>query len=72
MRSIRRRVRAVGAALVAIATLLPERFAGVLPTLAAFRAAFGGGAVLLRLRELAERHLGSLPAPLGFRARASG
>ena len=72
LRSIRRRVRAVRAALIAIATLLPERFAGVPPTLARFREALGGGAVLVRLRELAERHLGSLPAPFGFRARAGG
>ncbi|MGE5746847.1 MAG: hypothetical protein ACM33U_06275 [Solirubrobacterales bacterium] len=72
LRSIRRRVRAVRAALLAVATLLPERFTEVSPTLAAFRAALGGGAVLVRLRELAVRHLGSLPAPLGFRARATG
>jgi hypothetical protein len=72
LRSIRRRVRAVRAALVAIATLLPERFAGVAPTLAAFREALGGDAVLVRLRELAQRHLGALPVPLGFRARGTG
>jgi hypothetical protein len=72
LRWIRRRARAVRAALLAIATLLPERFAGVPPTLAAFREAMGGNAVLVRLRELAERHLGALPAPLGFRARGPG
>lgn len=74
LRSIRRRVRAVRAALVATATLLPEHFAGVAPTLAAFRDALGvsAGVVLVRLREFAERHLGALPAPLGFRARATG
>lgn len=72
LRSIRRRVRAVRAALVAIVTLLPERFAGVAPTLAAFREALGAELVLVRLREFAERHLGSLPAPFGFRARADG
>jgi hypothetical protein len=71
LRSIRRRVRAVRAALVAIATLLPDRFAGVRPTLAAFRVVLGGDSVLARLREFAERHLGALPVPLGFRARAS-
>lgn len=70
LRSIRRRVRAVRAALLAAVTLLPERFAGVSPTLAAFREVLGGGAVLVRLRELTERHLGALPAPFGFRARA--
>jgi hypothetical protein len=70
LRSIRRRVRAVRAALVSIATLLPERFAGVVPTLTAFRQALGSGEVLIQLRELAARHLGALSAPLGFRARA--
>jgi hypothetical protein len=72
LRSIRRRVRAVRAALVAVATLLAERFAGVPPTLAAFRRALGTNAVLVRLRELAERYLAALPGPLGFRARATG
>ena len=71
LRSIRRRVWAVRTALIAIATLLPERFAGVRPTLAAFRKVLGGDAVLVQLRELAERHLGALPVPLGFRARAT-
>ena len=71
LRSIRRRVRAVRAALIAIATLMPERFAGVAPTLASFRDALATGSVLVTLRELAERHLGALPVPLGFRARAS-
>jgi hypothetical protein len=72
LRSIRRRVRAVRSTLLAIATLLPDRFVGVRPTLAAFREALGCDGVLARLRELAERHLGTLPVPLGFRARASG
>ena len=71
LRSIRRRVRAVRAALLAIATLMPERFTGVGPTLSAFREALGSSDVLVTLRALAERHLGALPVPLGFRARAS-
>ena len=71
LRSIRRRVRAVRAALLAIATLMPERFAGVGSTLAAFREALAEGSVLVILRELAERHLAALPVPLGFRARGS-
>jgi hypothetical protein len=69
LRSIRRRVRAVRAALLAIATLMPERFAGVGPTLRAFREALASADVLVTLRALAERHLGALPVPLGFRAR---
>ena len=58
------------AALLAIATLMPERFAGVSPTLAAFRKVLGRDRVLEALRELAERHLGALPVPLGFCTRA--
>ena len=71
LKSIRRRVSAVRAALLAIATLLPERFAGVLPTLAAFREALGVPRVLALLRDIAERHLGALPVPLGFGTRAA-
>ena len=72
LRSIRRRVRAVRAALLAIATLMPERFAGVSATLAAFREALAQDNVLVTLRAMVERHLGALPAPFGFRARGSG
>ena len=70
LRWIRRRVAAVRAALLAIVTLMPERFPDVRPTVASFREHLGGGDVLLVVRELAERHLGGLPAPLGFRPRA--
>lgn len=72
VRSIRRRVAAVRAALVAIITLLPERFVGVAPTLDAFRAALGVDQVLIAIRGVAEPYLGSLPTPLGFRAWGSG
>jgi hypothetical protein len=65
-------VEAVRAALLAIATLMPEQFAGVGATLTAFRRALGQERVLVALREIAERHLGALPVPLGFRARATG
>jgi hypothetical protein len=71
-RALRRRVRAIRAALLAIATLLAERFAGVAPTLAAFREVLGLHGVLGALRREARRRLGALPVPLGFRARASG
>lgn len=70
-RSIGRRVRAVRAALLAIITLLPERFAGVLPTLAGMRVALSTERVLVALRSLAARHLASLPTPLGFHTRVS-
>jgi len=74
LRSIRRRVRAVRAALLAIATLMPERFAGVRPTIAAFRQALGValGEVLVTLRERVARHLHALPVPLGLRPRGAG
>lgn len=72
LRSIRRRVTAVRAALLAIVTLLADRFAEVQPTLASFRAALGYERVLVPVRELAARHLHALPVPLGFRARGSG
>ncbi len=74
LRSIRRRVRAVRAALLAIATLMPERFAGVRPTIASFRQALGValGEVLVTLRERVARHLHALPVPLGLRPRGGG
>jgi len=72
LRAIGRRVRAVRAALIAIATLMPERFAGVRPTLRAFRAALGCRHVLIKLREIAERYLDALPIPIGLRPRGSG
>lgn len=71
LRSIRRRVRAVSAALRAIATLLPEFFMGVAPTVTDMRASLGTSALLVALRSVAERHLPALPAPLGFAARAA-
>lgn len=71
LRWVGRRVRAVRAALVAAATLRPDRFAGTRPTLAAFRQVLGPGNVLSVLRDLVERHLAMLPAPFGFRARVA-
>lgn len=69
MRSIRRRLHGVRAALLAIVTLMPERFVGVAPTLGAMRAALGTDRVLITVRDLALKHLHALPTPLGFRAR---
>jgi hypothetical protein len=71
VRSIHRRVAAVRAVLLALVTLLPDRFTGVAPTLAGFRERLGTDRVLLRVRELAERYLGALPTPFGFRPRGS-
>jgi hypothetical protein len=70
LRSMRRRVRAVYAALLAIITLMPERFAGVTPTLAGLRRALSTERALVSLREVAARHLPALPTPLGLSARA--
>lgn len=70
-RSIRRRLRAVRAALLAIVTLLPERLSGIAPTITALRKALCTERVLVEVRSIAERHLGALPTPLGFRNRVS-
>lgn len=69
LRSMRRRVGAVHAALLAIITLMPERFAGTMPTIECLRMALSTDRVLGALRELAARHIPALPAPLGFAAR---
>lgn len=66
---LRRRVRAVRAALVAIVTLLPDRLAGCAPTVVALREHLGTDHVLLELRRLAEAHLHALGPPLGLCAR---
>jgi hypothetical protein len=70
--SVRRRVRAVRAVLLAALTLLPRRFAGLAPTLAAFRERLGVTRVLVTLRTLAEPILATLPVPLGVRRRLGG
>lgn len=70
-RWLRRRVRAVRAALLAIVTLMPERLSGIAPTITALREALGTERVLVAVRCMAERHLSALPAPLGFGGRAS-
>ncbi len=72
LRSIRRRVSAVSAALLAIVTLLPDLFAGVQPTIGGFREVLACGDVLAALRPIVKRHLATLPAPLGFGARVAG
>jgi hypothetical protein len=69
-RSIRRRLQPVCAALLAVVTLLPERFRGITPTITAFREALGTDRVLVAVRSIAERHLAALPTPLGFLHRA--
>jgi hypothetical protein len=68
--SVRRRVRAVRAVLLAAITLLPVRFAGLAPTLSAFRERLGVGRVLITLRTLTEPIVSALPMPLGVRRRS--
>lgn len=70
-RSIRRRLRAVRAALLAFVTLLPERLLSVAPTITALREALGVKRVLVTVRCIIEPHLSALPTPLGFRTRGS-
>lgn len=71
-RSIRRRLQAVRAALLAVVSLFAEHLAGVAPTIIALRLALGTDHVLVAVRGLAARHVGALPAPLGLRSRVSG
>lgn len=70
-RRLRRRHLGVRAALLAIAGLMPETFAGRPPTLEGFGAALGTAQVLVALRGIATAHLAQLPPPLGFGPRRS-
>jgi len=70
-RSLRRRARWVRSTLVAVVTLLADRFAGIAPTLASIRAFLNVERVLVPLREIAEHHLDALARPFGLRARVS-
>lgn len=69
LRSMRRRVGAVNASLLAIITLMSQRFAGTMPTIDRLRTALCTDRVLVTLREVAAQHLSALPTPLGFAAR---
>lgn len=69
-RWVRRRARWVDGLLLALVTLMADRFAGVAPTLAGLRAALGVERVLVALRPIAERHLSALARPFGLQARA--
>jgi hypothetical protein len=71
LRSLRRRLRAVRGALLALVTLLPERLCGVAPTLGALRLALGTERVLLTVRELLAPQLHAMPAPVGLHPRMS-
>jgi hypothetical protein len=67
LRWLRRRLQAVHTALILVLGLYPDRFAGCLPTVGAFRQRLGIAFVLPALRQIAEAQLGQLPPPLGFR-----
>lgn len=69
-RWLRRRVRRVVAGLQVAGTLLPDRFAGLPPTVEAFRGALGGKPALGRLRKAAAAQLQQLPCPIGFSCRS--
>ena len=69
LRWLRRRVKAVHAALVIVLGLLPEMFLGCSPTVSDFRQCLQTPVCLVQLRALAAAFLGQLPAPLGFGPR---
>lgn len=69
LRWLRRRLLPVRAALAAVRGLEPQRFAGCSPCLLDFRRVLNTDCVLVRLREIAEPRLASLPHPLGFTHR---
>lgn len=69
LRWIRRRLRAVHAALAIIVTAQADDFTGCAPTLTAVRAHLGVEPVLPYLRNTVT-HLAQLPAPLGFDRRS--
>ena len=69
-RWLRRRVQRVVAGLQVAGTLLPDRFAGLPPTVEAFRRALGGKPALSRLRKAAAAQLQQLPCPIGFSCRS--
>jgi hypothetical protein len=65
VRWVRRRLTPVRRALLAVVTLLPDRFAGD-ARLAAVRLALATPSALVALRTQAAPHLATLPTPLGF------
>lgn len=68
LRWVRRRVRAIGRALLALVTLLADEL-GCAPTLQAMRAHLGVERVLVTLRSVGVAHLHALSPPLGLSPR---
>jgi hypothetical protein len=71
VRWVRRRLRPVRAALLAVVTLVPALAGSCLPTLGGVGQRLGTP-VLRQVRAKAEKHLGSLAAPVGFGPRPPG
>ncbi len=69
MRWLRRRMKLVAVTLVAVSSLLPERFAGCEMTLSRWREHLKTSSVLVLLREIGADHLATLPPPVGFGPR---
>lgn len=67
---LRRRMAWVRALLVTVAGLLPDLFAGVGPSIGAWRERLGTSRVLVALRGICAPHLHALPRPLGLNPRA--
>ncbi len=65
VRWVRRRLKGVRAALVALVTLLPGELVSVVE-LHGLREFLGSERALVELREIGAQHLGALPRPLGF------
>jgi hypothetical protein len=70
VRWVRRHLVPVRAALLALVTLMPQLFAGCLPTVGEARRVLGTTPALVALREVSQARLGALPPPLGFGPRA--
>jgi hypothetical protein len=66
---LRLRVMMVRATLATVIGLMPDRFRGTSPRVRSFRERLGTMRVLVALREICERHLYALPAPLGLNPR---
>ena len=71
LRWVRRRVKPVRAALLALVTLCPELF-GCAPTLRSMRAHLGVERVLVRLRAVGAASMHGLSPPLGLSTRGRG
>jgi hypothetical protein len=66
---VRQRVVWVRALLITVAGLFPDLFAGLRPSVRAFRERLGTSRVLVTLRGICGPHLYALPRPLGLNPR---